>query len=222
MKCMEHARHIEVQLIADNYGNVIPIYTRDCSIQRRCQKIIEEAPATIAAPHVLRQMQIDAVNLAKKVGYISAGTVEYMYLPATQKYYFLELNPRLQVEHPCTEMISNVNIPGVQLQIAMGLPLSKITDIRQFYGLKRYGEDSINFDNVKVESNLCVIAARITSEDPAEGFRPASGQLKDLVFRSSQNVWGYFSVTNDGKVHEFADSQFGHIFAKGPTRFVIL
>jgi biotin carboxylase/acetyl-CoA carboxylase carboxyltransferase component/biotin carboxyl carrier protein len=218
MKCMEHARHIEVQLIADNYGNVIPIYTRDCSIQRRCQKIIEEAPAAIAPPHVLRQMQIDAVNLAKKVGYISAGTVEYMYLPSTQKYYFLELNPRLQVEHPCTEMISNVNIPGVQLQIAMGLPLHKIMDIRLLYGLSRYGEDLINFDDIKVESEQCVIAARITSEDPAEGFRPASGQVKDLVFRSSQNVWGYFSVTNDGKVHEFADSQFGHIFARGSTR----
>jgi biotin carboxylase len=84
-------------------------------------------------------MQMDAVNLAKKVGYVSAGTVEYMYLPAEQKYYFLELNPRLQVEHPCTEMVANINIPAIQLQIAMGIPLHRITEIRLFYGMDRYG-----------------------------------------------------------------------------------
>lgn len=75
-RCMVNARHIEVQLIGDHYGQVIPIFTRDCSIQRRCQKIIEEAPAGIASPEIQRQMQMDAVNLAKKVGYVSAGTVE--------------------------------------------------------------------------------------------------------------------------------------------------
>lgn len=79
------------------YGTVIPVYTRDCSIQRRCQKIIEEAPASIAPEDTLRQMQEDAVAIAKLVGYESAGTVEYMYLPDENKYYFLELNPRLQV-----------------------------------------------------------------------------------------------------------------------------
>uniref|UniRef100_A0A7E4VD69 Acetyl-CoA carboxylase n=1 Tax=Panagrellus redivivus TaxID=6233 RepID=A0A7E4VD69_PANRE len=218
MKCMEHARHIEVQLIADAHGNCIPLYTRDCSIQRRCQKIIEEAPAQIAPPHVLRQMQVDAVNLAKRVGYVSAGTVEFMYLPSTQKYYFLELNPRLQVEHPCTEMISDVNIPSIQLQIAMGIPLHRIVDLRLFHGLDRYGTSPLPYDFVPTESELCVIAARITSEDPAEGFRPASGTLEVLNFRSSQNVWGYFSVAPTGKVHEFADSQFGHIFSRAPTR----
>ncbi|KAH7669888.1 Protein POD-2 b, partial [Aphelenchoides avenae] len=175
MKCMENARHIEVQLIADQYGNVIPLYTRDCSIQRRCQKIIEEAPAGIAPRDVLANMQKDAVALAKKVGYVSAGTVEYMYLPATQEYFFLELNPRLQVEHPCTEMISNINIPAVQLQIAMGVPLHRIVDLRLFYGLERYGTDGLPANaETKTDSTCCVIAARITSEDPAEGFRPAS------------------------------------------------
>ena len=218
MKCMENARHIEVQLIGDNYGQVIPIYTRDCSVQRRCQKIIEEAPAGIAPHSVLKQMQQDAVNLAKRVGYISAGTVEYMYLPSTQKYYFLELNPRLQVEHPCTEMVSGINIPSVQLQIAMGLPLHRILDIRLFYGLDRYGKSPLPVDQVKTDAKTHVIAARITSEDPAEGFRPASGELEVLNFKSNQNVWGYFSVGPSGKVHEFADSQFGHIFSKGATR----
>ncbi|KAI6229369.1 hypothetical protein M3Y95_00523900 [Aphelenchoides besseyi] len=219
MKCMINARHIEVQLIADQYGNVIPIFTRDCSIQRRCQKIIEEAPAGIAPTEVLAQMQQDAVNLAKQVGYVSAGTVEYLYLPETKKYYFLELNPRLQVEHPCTEMISNINIPAVQLQVAMGVPLHRIVDIRLFYGLDRYGNDPLPADRlVRTDTNICVIAARITSEDPADDFRPASGNVETLNFQSNQNVWGYFSVSSTGKVHEYADSQFGHLFAKGTTR----
>uniref|UniRef100_A0A0N4ZJF5 Acetyl-CoA carboxylase n=1 Tax=Parastrongyloides trichosuri TaxID=131310 RepID=A0A0N4ZJF5_PARTI len=218
MKCMTNARHIEVQLIGDMYGDVIPIYTRDCSIQRRCQKIIEEAPACIVPQNILYNMQRDAVNMAKKVGYVSAGTVEYMYVPSTNEYYFLELNPRLQVEHPCTEMVANINIPAIQLQVGMGVPLNKITDIRLFFGLDRYGDDSLPEEQIKTETNICVIAARITSEDPAEGFTPASGSVEVLNFQSNQNVWGYFSVSSTGKVHEFADSQFGHLFAKGTTR----
>uniref|UniRef100_A0A0N5B7M0 Acetyl-CoA carboxylase n=1 Tax=Strongyloides papillosus TaxID=174720 RepID=A0A0N5B7M0_STREA len=218
MKCMVNARHIEVQLIGDMYGDVIPIYTRDCSIQRRCQKIIEEAPACIVPQNILYMMQRDAVNMAKKVGYVSAGTVEYMYVPATKEYYFLELNPRLQVEHPCTEMVANINIPAIQLQVGMGVPLNKITDIRLFFGLDRYGDDPLPEEQIKTETNICVIAARITSEDPAEGFTPASGSVEVLNFQSNQNVWGYFSVSSTGKVHEFADSQFGHLFAKGTTR----
>ncbi|CEF66294.1 Carboxyl transferase domain and Biotin/lipoyl attachment domain and Carbamoyl-phosphate synthetase large subunit-like, ATP-binding domain and Carbamoyl-phosphate synthase, large subunit, N-terminal domain and Biotin carboxylase, C-terminal domain and Single hybrid motif domain and Rudiment single hybrid motif domain and ATP-grasp fold domain and Acetyl-coenzyme A carboxyltransferase, N-terminal domain and Acetyl-coenzyme A carboxyltransferase, C-terminal domain and Biotin carboxylation domain and Acetyl-Co len=218
MKCIINARHIEVQLIGDMYGNVIPIYTRDCSVQRRCQKIIEEAPASIVPKNILYKMQRDAVNMAKKVGYVSAGTVEYMYVPATKEYYFLELNPRLQVEHPCTEMVANINIPAIQLQVGMGLPLNKITDIRLFFGLDRYGDDNLPEEQIKTETNICVIAARITSEDPAEGFTPASGSVEVLNFQSNQNVWGYFSVSSTGIVHEFADSQFGHLFAKGTTR----
>ncbi|CAD5217041.1 unnamed protein product [Bursaphelenchus okinawaensis] len=218
MKCLMNARHIEVQLIADQYGQVVPFFTRDCSIQRRCQKIIEEAPAGIAPKEVLRQMQQDAVNLAKKVGYVSAGTVEYMYLPESKKYYFLELNPRLQVEHPCTEMISNINIPAIQLQVAMGIPLHRIDEIRLFFGMNRYGKSPLPEDQIRTDVNICVIAARITSEDPSDQFRPASGKVVNLEFQSNQNVWGYFSVSAAGQVHEFADSQFGHLFAKGSTR----
>ncbi|GMT36213.1 hypothetical protein PFISCL1PPCAC_27510 [Pristionchus fissidentatus] len=218
MKCLENARHIEVQLIADRYGCVIPIFTRDCSIQRRCQKIIEEAPASIASKATIKKMQEDAVRIAELVGYESAGTVEYMYLPAEDTYFFLELNPRLQVEHPCTEMLTNINIPAIQLQIAMGIPLNRITDIRLFYGLKRVGTDPLPDDRVLTDTEYSVIAARITSEDPDDFFRPSTGQVIDLNFRSAQNVWGYFSVSSSGKVHEFADSQFGHLFARGRTR----
>lgn len=221
MKCVENARHIEVQLIADRYGCVIPVYTRDCSIQRRCQKIIEEAPACIAPKETLAKMQEDAVKIAKLVGYESAGTVEYMYLPDENRYYFLELNPRLQVEHPCTEMIARINIPGIQIQIAMGIPLQRISDIRFFYGFK----DDELYENTPLPDNLVrvdvehhCIAARITSEDPEDFFRPSTGSVEQLNFRSSQDVWGYFSVSSSGKVHEFADSQFGHLFAIGRTR----
>ena len=157
----DSARHLEVQVIADEYGNAISLFGRDCSVQRRHQKIIEEAPASIAdsstfeemekvsrfvtrnfcfvfcavfnlipsssvlvllptrrTSHSVRLSQKAAVRLAKTVGYVSAGTVEYLYVDEENTYYFLELNPRLQVEHPCTEMVADVNLPALQLQVA--------------------------------------------------------------------------------------------------------
>ncbi|OWK14878.1 hypothetical protein Celaphus_00000203, partial [Cervus elaphus hippelaphus] len=115
MKLAQQARHLEVQILADQYGNAVSLFGRDCSIQRRHQKIIEEAPATIATPAVFEFMEQCAVRLAKTVGYVSAGTVEYLY-SQDGSFHFLELNPRLQVEHPCTEMIADVNLPAAQLQ----------------------------------------------------------------------------------------------------------
>ncbi|CAK1546473.1 unnamed protein product [Leptosia nina] len=220
MKLAKSARHLEVQLLADQYGNAISLFGRDCSIQRRHQKIIEEAPAAIAKPDVFIEMEKAAVRLAKMVGYVSAGTVEYLYDPATGQYYFLELNPRLQVEHPCTEMVADVNLPAAQLQIAMGLPLYNIKDIRLLYGESPWGMSDINFDEPVQRPSPWghVIAARITSENPDEGFKPSSGTVQELNFRSSKNVWGYFSVAASGGLHEFADSQFGHCFSWGETR----
>ncbi|KAJ0019381.1 hypothetical protein NQD34_006950 [Periophthalmus magnuspinnatus] len=121
MQLAQHARHLEVQILADEYGNAISLFGRDCSIQRRHQKIIEEAPATIALPSTLEQMEKYAVRMAKMVGYVSAGTVEYLY-SEDGSFHFLELNPRLQVEHPCTEMIGDVNLPAAQLQVARQSP----------------------------------------------------------------------------------------------------
>lgn len=129
MKLAKNARHLEVQLLADEEGTAISIFGRDCSIQRRHQKIIEEAPVVIASPEVFREMEKAAIRLAELVGYRSAGTVEYLY-DDTGNWYFLELNPRLQVEHPCTEMISNINLPAAQLMVAMGIPLHKMKAIR--------------------------------------------------------------------------------------------
>lgn len=220
MKYAPNARHIEVQILADNYGNALSLFARDCSIQRRHQKIIEEAPAIIADPDVLEKMERDAVSLAKMVGYVSAGTVEYLYNPEDCTYCFLELNPRLQVEHPCTEMITDVNLPACQLQIAMGISLHRIKDIRTLYGQIPNTDTDIDFDNVngRPVSKGHVIAARITSENPDEGFKPSSGSVSELTFRSNRNVWGYFSLSACGGLHEFADSQFGHCFSWGETR----
>lgn len=219
MRLARGARHLEVQLLADQYGNAISLFGRDCSIQRRHQKIIEEAPAIVAKPEVFEDMEKAAVRLAKMVGYVSAGTVEYLYDPEGH-YYFLELNPRLQVEHPCTEMVADVNLPAAQLQIGMGIPLYRIKDIRLLYGESPWSTTPIDFDNPpkKPQPWGHVIAARITSENPDEGFKPSSGTVQELNFRSSKNVWGYFSVAASGGLHEFADSQFGHCFSWGENR----
>lgn len=123
MKVAENARHLEVQLLRDRYGNATTLFGRDCSVQRRHQKIIEEAPVSIAPPEVMLELEEAALRLAALVNYENVGTVEFLYDVSTNKYCFLELNPRLQVEHPTTEMISGVNIPACQLMIAMGIPL---------------------------------------------------------------------------------------------------
>ncbi|XP_077016210.1 acetyl-CoA carboxylase 2 isoform X2 [Tamandua tetradactyla] len=199
MKLAQHARHLEVQILADQYGNAVSLFGRDCSIQRRHQKIIEEAPATIATPAVFEFMEQCAVRLAKTVGYVSAGTVEYLY-SQDGSFHFLELNPRLQ--------------------IAMGVPLYRLKDIRLLYGEAPWGVTPISFET-PLSPPLArghVIAARITSENPDEGFKPSSGTVQELNFRSSKNVWGYFSVAAAGGLHEFADSQFGHCFSWGENR----
>lgn len=227
MKLAGNARHLEVQLLADQYGNNISLFGRDCSVQRRHQKIIEEAPVTIAGQEIFRGMEQAAVRLGELVGYVSAGTVEYLYSHADDAFYFLELNPRLQVEHPTTEMVSGVNLPAAQLQVAMGIPLHRIRDIRLLYGVDPHTTTEIDFHFSKPESTKLqrrpqpkghCTACRITSEDPNEGFKPSGGTIHDLNFRSSSNVWGYFSVSSASSIHSFSDSQFGHIFAYGENR----
>ena len=227
MKLAGNARHLEVQLLADQYGQNISLFGRDCSVQRRHQKIIEEAPATIAKPETFKKMEEAAVRLGKLVGYVSAGTVEYLYSHADDKFYFLELNPRLQVEHPTTEMVTGVNLPAAQLQIAMGIPLHRIRDIRLLYGQDPKTATKIDFEFKNEGTALAqrrpqpkghTTACRITSEDPGEGFKPSNGVMHELNFRSSSNVWGYFSVGSSGGIHSYSDSQFGHIFAYGESR----
>merc|ERR1719238_131487 len=205
------ARHLEVQVVGDAHGNAIALGGRDCSTQRRFQKIFEEGPPIIAKEDIFIDMQRAAVNLCRSLGYRSAGTVEYMYIPSTGDYYFLELNPRLQVEHPVTESITGVSLPGTQLHVAMGIPLYNVPEVRAFYGkdFDGIGEFDLNEFKPNSQYDRHVIAARITAENPDEGFKPTSGKIERINFQSSTKVWGYFSVMADGGVHEFADSQFG-------------
>jgi len=214
------ARHLEVQVVGDHHGNAIALGGRDCSTQRRFQKIFEEGPPIVASDEDFENMMREAVSLCRSIGYRSAGTVEWMYIPGTGKYYFLELNPRLQVEHPVTEGITGVSLPASQIQIAMGIPLYNLPEVRSFYGEDPDGIGEFDLNVFKKQSDYekHLIAARITAENPDEGFKPTSGKIDRINFQSDTKVWGYFSVVADGGVHEFADSQFGHLFATGATR----
>lgn len=220
MQLCKNARHLEVQIVGDEHGNAVALNGRDCSTQRRFQKIFEEGPPVIAKPASFTEMQKAAQRLTQSIGYVGAGTVEYLYNADTDKFFFLELNPRLQVEHPVTEGITGVNMPATQLQVAMGIPLNNIPQIRQFYGREDiYGKDKIDFlEEEYAPITTHVLAARITAENPDEGFKPTAGSVERVKFQSTPNVWGYFSIGVNGGIHEYADSQFGHIFAKGPTR----
>jgi acetyl-CoA carboxylase/biotin carboxylase 1 len=165
-------------------------------------------------------MERAAQRLTQSIGYQGAGTVEYLFNAATGKFYFLELNPRLQVEHPVTEGLTGINLPATQLQVAMGIPLTNIPDVQEFYGRDRNKPTSdIDFmteDYKKINNH--VIAARITAENPDDGFKPTSGRIERISFKSTPKVWGYFSVGANGGIHEFADSQFGHLFASAASR----
>jgi len=216
MKMMSGARHLEVQLIADQYGEAIALSGRDCSVQRRHQKIIEEAPQVCATPETWDKMMAAAVALAKEVHYESAGTVEYLYVPESDTFFFLELNPRLQVEHPCTEWITDCNLPSLQLSVAMGIPLGRMPDIRRFHGFPEFGTPAVDFTTAKHTIHGHVVAGRITAENPDEGFKPTSGSITEITFRNTPHVWGYFSTYNN--IHAFSDSQFGHLFAWGINR----
>jgi pyruvate carboxylase len=161
---VEKARHIEVQLLADNYGNVVHLFERDCSVQRRHQKVIEIAPAPNLDPEVKKGLTEAAVRLAKYVNYRSAGTAEFLVEP-NGKFYFIEVNARIQVEHTCTEEITNVDLVQSQIKIAEGYSLPEL-------GLTQ--------DHIKAEG--FAIQCRVTTEDPAKNFQPDSGRIE--VFRS--------------------------------------
>lgn len=218
MRLAHNVRHLEVQLLADEHGECMALRSRDCSVQRRHQKIIEEGPCTKTVAGALPKMESAAVRLAKLVGYRGVGTVEYLYDKEKGTFYFLELNPRLQVEHTVTELISGVNLPACMLLVGMGIPLHRIPDIRAFSGEKRMGTSRIDFTQPFEHPPRHTIACRITAENPEDGFTPTTGRIDEINFRNSKQTWGYFSVSSHGGVHEFADSQFGHIFSTASTR----
>lgn len=167
-KFIERPRHIEVQLLGDCAGNVTHLYERDCSVQRRHQKVVEIAPAPQLDPALRVKMCNDAVRLAKHVGYENAGTVEFL-LDNSGQYYFIEVNARLQVEHTVTEQVTGVDLVQAQVRIAEGKTLPEL-------GLSQD----------KVHLNGCAIQCRMTTEDPARNFQPDTGRIE--VFRSGEGM----------------------------------
>ena len=157
-KFISLARHVEVQVLGDGKGNVVHLGERDCSTQRRYQKLIEEAPSPVIDHRVRRQMTDAAVSLAAQVAYRGAGTVEFVYDPESQNFYFLEMNTRIQVEHPVTEMVTGRDLVVEQIQIAAGEPIS--------------------FVQKDVELRGHAIECRINAEDPARNFMPSPGRIE--------------------------------------------
>ena len=176
-KYLVEPKHIEVQILADQYGNVYHLGERDCSLQRRYQKVVEFAPAWSVPQKTVEALRRDAVKIAKSVGYVSAGTVEFL-VDKSGSYYFIEMNPRIQVEHTVTEVVTGIDIVRSQILIAAGYPLSH-PDI----GLTKQ-ED--------VHVNGYAIQCRVTTEDPANNFAPDNGKI--TAYSSS----GGFGVRLDG------------------------
>ncbi|KAJ8308360.1 hypothetical protein KUTeg_013234 [Tegillarca granosa] len=167
-KFIERPRHIEVQILGDKSGNIVHLYERDCSVQRRHQKVVEIAPAPLLREDIRDKMTSDAVKLAKFVGYENAGTVEFL-LDNDGQYYFIEVNARLQVEHTVTEEVTGVDLVQSQIKIAEGKMLPEL-----------------NLSQDKIHLNGCAIQCRMTTEDPAKNFQPDTGRIE--VFRSGEGM----------------------------------
>ncbi|KAI5819483.1 carbamoyl-phosphate synthase L chain, ATP binding domain-containing protein [Pyronema omphalodes] len=162
---LDKPKHIEVQLLGDNYGNVVHLYERDCSVQRRHQKVVEIAPAKDLPEHVRQGILNDAVRLAKSVRYRNAGTAEFL-VDQQNRYYFIEINPRIQVEHTITEEITGIDIVAAQIQIAAGASL-----------------EQLGLTQDRISTRGYAIQCRITTEDPSQNFRPDTGKIE--VYRSA-------------------------------------
>lgn len=191
-------RHVEVQVLGDGHGGLIHLGDRDCSVQRRHQKLIEEAPAP-ALPDGLRARILDAaVGLARSVGYQSAGTVEFLADVANDAFYFLEMNTRLQVEHGVTELVTGVDIVCTQIRIADDQPLGQFQS--------------------DIVTNGVAIQARIAAEDPWEGFRPTPGRVEALKLPTGPWLRLDFGVEPGDTIPNAYDSMFGKVQAWGRTR----
>ncbi|CAF1400254.1 unnamed protein product [Adineta steineri] len=188
-RLVTQARHIEVQIIGDHHGNVAHLFERDCSVQRRHQKVIEVAPATNLDPKLRERLTSDAVRLAKHVGYQNAGTVEFL-LDNHGRHYFIEVNCRLQVEHTCSEEITGIDIVQSQIKVAEGAKLSEL-------GLEQ--------DKIKIMG--AAVQCRMTTEDPANNFTPDIGRID--VFRSAEGFGiriDSASAYTDAVISPFYDS----------------
>ena len=196
-KLIERPRHIEIQLIADTHGNCIYLGERECSVQRRHQKVIEEAPSAVVNDDLRRRMGEAAVRLALSAGYINAGTVEFL-VDEQQNFYFLEMNTRLQVEHPVTEMVTGLDLVQMQLRVAMGEPLA------------------IQQEDVKIRGHA--IECRIYAEDPENNFFPSPGLITKLIQPGGPGIREDCAVYAGWHVPLDYDPMLSKLVAFGATR----
>jgi len=196
-KFIERPRHIEFQILADNYGNVIHLGERDCSIQRRNQKLLEEAPSPALDPDLRQKMGKAAVKAAQFIHYTGAGTVEFL-LDKFGKFYFMEMNTRIQVEHPVTEMITGIDLVVEQIRIAQGERL-KLTQ-----------------KDVVLRGHS--IECRINAEDPDHDFRPAPGKISGYLPPGGPGVRIDSHVYTDYQIPPYYDSLIGKLIVWGPDR----
>ena len=194
---VEGGRHIEIQVFADLHGNVVSLFERDCTVQRRHQKIIEESPSPAVDQPLRESMSEAAVAAARAVGYVGAGTVEFL-VDGDGKFSFLEMNTRLQVEHPVTEMITGLDLVELQLAIAAGEPLPPAALHPTIHGH--------------------AIEVRLCAEDPANGYMPSSGTFRRIEFPEIEGVRIDSGVASGSVVSPFYDSMIAKVIAHAPTR----
>lgn len=196
-KFIERPRHIEFQILADSYGNAIHLGERDCSIQRRHQKLLEEAPSPALTAQLRDKMGTAAVRVAQSIGYVGAGTVEFL-LDALGQFYFMEMNTRIQVEHPVTEMVTGLDLIAEQIRIAQGEPLN------------------LTQDQVKLRGHA--IECRINAEDPDQNFRPHPGRISGYLPPGGPGVRMDSHVYTDYEIPPYYDSLIGKLIVWGPDR----
>jgi acetyl-CoA carboxylase biotin carboxylase subunit len=198
-KYLERPRHIEIQVLADRHGRVVALGERECSIQRRHQKLIEEAPSIAVTPALRRRLSEAATAAAGAVGYVSAGTIEFLLTPSGE-FYFLEMNTRIQVEHPVTELVYGVDLVREQLRIAAGQPMR------------------VHVGGTPLHPRGHAIECRITAEDPFNDFLPATGVLQYLRVPSGPGIRWDAGVEAGNDVTLFYDPLLAKLIAWGETR----
>ncbi len=198
-QAVDRPRHIEVQVFADSYGNIIHLFERDCSVQRRHQKVVEIAPAPMLDEAVRASICADAVRFARHVGYVNAGTVEFL-LGADGRYTFMEMNPRIQVEHTVTEEVTGVDLVAAQLRIADGESLA-----------------DLNLGQEQIALRGTAIQCRVTTEDPADGFRPDTGTISFYQSPGGPGVRLDGATYAGAEISPYFDSLLVKLTARGST-----